>query len=83
MKFDGKAIAQAAMEKKKNEKLESTGEDMVREQEKEGSHIKAMMSLIEAIHHKDPETAHKHMVEYANAAAGEDSGPALQVSEMN
>jgi hypothetical protein len=65
MKIDGAEIARAEARKKKNMDLEKEGHESNKEQEMEGSHIKAMASFIEAIHHKDPEAAHMHISEYA------------------
>ncbi len=68
MKISGSEIAKAAMRKKENASLEKEGDAEVRDQEQAGNHIEAMLSLIEAIHHKDPEMAHKHMMDYASKA---------------
>ena len=67
MKVDGKSLAKEAIARKKeNESLEKEGHKSEREQEAMGSHISEMASFIEAIHHKDPEKAHKHMMNYAS-----------------
>lgn len=65
MKIDGAEIARAKMKKKENMEFEKEGHKSEREQEEEGGHIKAMASFIEAIHHKEPEKAHDHMMDYA------------------
>ncbi len=72
MKVDGREIAKAEARKKENMKLEKEGEVTIREQEAEGDHIKAMASFIEAIHHKDPEMAHMHIMDYVKKAAQKD-----------
>jgi len=68
MKVDGKELARNAARIKKNASLEGEGHVSNKEQEGMGAHIQCMMSLIEAIHHKDPEAAHKHIMEYSKHA---------------
>ena len=69
MKIDAKSLAKNDARIKKNAELTNEGHVMQREGEAMGEHIKAMMSLIESIHHKDPEAAHQHIVAYAKHAA--------------
>jgi DNA-binding GntR family transcriptional regulator len=70
MKVDGKEIARQNMARKKeNDELKSGGEDIKNEIESRGDHIAHMFSMIEAIHAKDPEMAHKHMMAYAESAS--------------
>lgn len=70
MKIDGKDIARQNMARKAEmDKLKSGGEDIKEEIVDRGAHFDHMLSLIEAIHDKDPDAAHKHMMAYADSAS--------------
>lgn len=70
MKIDGKEIAKQNMARKaENDKLKEGGEDIKKEMLDRGAHIDHMFSFIEAIHSKDPDAAHKHMLAYAESAS--------------
>lgn len=71
MKVDGKEIARQNLARKaENDKLKSGGQDVKNEIAERGAHINSMFSFIEAIHSKDPEAAHKHMMDYASSISG-------------
>ena len=72
MKIDGREIARALARQRENMELVKEGHASNREQEAEGSHIKAMASFIEAIHHKEPEKAHEHFNAYRKAMEEKD-----------
>lgn len=69
--MDGKEMARANLAKRAENKKD--GDAAPKEVEGEiadqGEHVKAMGSMIEAIHNKDPEMAHQHMIKYAEAYA--------------
>ncbi len=72
MKISGAEIAKAEARKKKNAAPPKEGHESNAEQEEMGSHIKAMASFIEAVHSKDPKSAHMHISEYAKHAVMKD-----------
>ncbi len=69
MKLDGKEMARANLAKRAENKKD--GDDAPEEVQGEiadqGEHVKAMGSMIEAIHNKDPVMAHDCMIRYAKA----------------
>lgn len=68
MKIDGKKIAQE-MKKKKEDSGADLKKDLPAEKDgATGSHLMYMSSFIDAMHAKDPEMAHKHLMEYAKHA---------------
>lgn len=71
MKMDGKEMARANLAKRaENKKIgDEAPEEVEGEIEDQGEHVKAMGSMIEAIHNKDPVMAHDMMVKYAQAYA--------------
>ncbi len=73
MKVDGKEIAKANLAKRaSNEKMGAEAGPAVQEEILDtGAHINHMASMIEAVHSKDPQAAHKHMLAYAQSMAKE------------
>lgn len=70
MKLDGKELAKRNLaQKAENDKLLEEPHAVQKEILDRGDHITQMMSLIEAIHSKDPEAAHKHMMSYAQSSS--------------
>lgn len=73
MKISGKEIAKAKMKQK--ESLANEGREIVDQQEAQTAgmgHIDCMGRLIEAIHSKDPKSAHQHMMDYAKMSMESD-----------
>ena len=70
MKLDGRELARAAIERRKqNMELKSSDRDAANEQIEQGLHVQHMGNLIEAIHKKDYEGAHAHMESYLQEMA--------------
>jgi len=69
MKLDGKEMARANLAKRKENQKDGDAapEEVEGEIQDQGEHVKAMGSMIEAIHNKDPVMAHDCMVQYAKA----------------
>lgn len=69
MKVDGKAIAKANLAQRasnQNDAKEATNSEEEQIVDR-GAHIDHMFSFIEAMHSKDPSSAHKHMMAYAQS----------------
>lgn len=66
MKIDGKKIAQE-MKKKKDSDMDLKKDLPAEKDGATGSHLIYMSSFMDAIHAKDPEMAHKHMMDYARS----------------
>lgn len=70
MKIDAKALV---AKHSKQRELGKEGQQTINEVADRGEHISHMMSLIEAVHKKDPQAAHEHMINYAKSQSAKDS----------
>jgi len=68
MKIDAKQLALKHAKHSKQPELVKEGQQTINEVIDEGAHIDLMASLIEAVHKKDPQAAHLHMMSYSKAA---------------
>lgn len=67
MKLDGREIARANLAvRKENQRIgDEAPMDVQSAIMDQGAHIKAMLSLIEAIHSKEPQAAHEALADYS------------------
>lgn len=68
MKIDAKELALRHVKHSTQKELGKEGERTINEVIDRGAHIDLMASMIEAIHKKDSQAAHEHMMAYSKAA---------------